>query len=135
MDFHGKRIRELEEEIKQQAEYIEFLKEDIEGLKKTKGVLKKWLKEEKIHFNRFVRQGLKINKDNEFVAWHYVVFPVSGIPGTLDILDVRELIQEILESELATSEFKKYTIETIDYSHRGNLWYVQLGHVIKLIKE
>lgn len=135
MDFHDKRIRELEAEIKQQAAYIEFLKEDIEGLKKTKGVLKKWLKEEKIQFNRFVRQGLKITKDNEFFAWHYVVFPISGIPGTLEILDVKELIQEILKTELVTSEFENYTIETIDYSERRKLWYVQLGHVIKLIKE
>ncbi|MEK3823009.1 hypothetical protein MKY20_28490 [Cytobacillus sp. FSL W8-0315] len=135
MNLYNQKTSELEAEIKQQAEYIEFLKDDIEGLKKTKEVLKKWLKEEKIHFNRFVRQGLKITKGNEFFAWHYVVFPVSGIPGTLDILDVKELVQEILKSKLANSKFEKYTIETIDYSERGKLWYVQIGHVIELIKE
>lgn len=130
-----KRIRELEKENQQQAEYIEFLKEDIKGLKSSKEVLKKRLLDEKIQFAGFVRQGLKITDGNEFFGRHYVVFPISGIPGTLNILDVRELIHEILKLELATSEFKDYTIETIDYSQRGSVWYVQMGHVIKLTKE
>jgi hypothetical protein len=130
-----KRTRGFEKENQQQAEYIEFLKEDIEGLKKAKEVLKKRLLEEKVQFAGFVRQGLKITNGNEFYGWHYVVFPVSGIPGTLNILDVREMILETLKFELATSEFKDYIIETIDYSERKNIWYVQVGHVIKLNRE
>ena len=135
MDPIEKRMRGLEKENQQQAEYIEFLKEDIEGLKKSREVLKKRLLDEKIQFAGFIRQGLKITNGNEFFGWHYVVFPVSGIPGTLNILDVREMIQETLISKLTTSEFKDYIIETIDYSERRNVWYVQMGNVIKLNRE
>lgn len=135
MDSIEKRMRGLEKENQQQAEYIEFLKDDIEGLKKSREVLKKSLLEEKVQFAGFVRQGLKINNGNEFFGWHYVVFPISGIPGTLNILDVRELIQERLKSELANSEFKDYIIENIDYSQRRNVWYVQMGHLIEMNRE
>lgn len=135
MDSIEKRIRGLEKENQQQAEYIEFLKEDIEGLKKSKEVLKKRLLEEKVRFAGFVRQGLKITNGNEFFGWHYVVFPISGIPGTLNILDVREMIQEILKTQLVNSEFKNYILETIDYSERRNVWYVQMGHAIELNRE
>jgi hypothetical protein len=127
-----KRIRELEKENKEQAVYIEFLKEDIEGLKKSREVLKKSLLEEKVQFSRFVRQGLKFRDGNEFYGWHYVVFPISGIPLTLEIEDVKEMIKETLSSELKMSKFKDYILESIDYSERKQIWYAQIGKVIKL---
>lgn len=135
MNLIEQKIRKLEKENQQQADYIEFLKEDINGLKKSKEVLKKRLLEEKVLFDGFIRQGLKITNGNKFYGWHYVVFPISGIPGTLNILDVRELIQETLKLELATSEFKNYVIESIDFSQRRNVWYVQMGHAIELNRE
>lgn len=116
---------ELETNLQKQKEYIDLLKEDIEGLKKDKATLKQYLKGNMTR-STFVRQGLKSISNGSF--WiHYLVFPVTGIPLNLNIKDIRELIEEVMQPLLQKGgSFEGYQIEKIDYSERKKIWYVQV---------
>jgi hypothetical protein len=132
MDTLQKKVAQLELQNDELSEYIKVLKDDIASLKESKKILKKYLKENKDLFKGFIRQGLKIKDGSEFYGWHYVVFPLTGIPRSLDIVDVKSMIQDILQVELADTKFKDYSIESIDYSERGSRWHVQVGKAIPL---
>jgi hypothetical protein len=129
MDDLKREISALEYDKQQLEDYIQLLKRDNERLRKDKKILKVFLKENKLFLDKFSRQGYRYDKDDW--GWHYLVFPVKGIPGSLDIKDVKQLIEEVLTPYLAKGgEYAGYSIESLNYSERGNNWYVQIGNLI-----
>ena len=125
--------KELEIENQQQRDLIELLNRDINGLKRDKEVLKTFLKEEKLVNHGFVRQGLRLLKDG--FARHYVVFRIKGIPVSLDILDIKEIIQGLIQPFLEEgADFYDYELERMDYSERKKTWYVQIMKEIDVLK-
>lgn len=137
MDTTNVDLNVLKWEMEKQKEYIDLLKKDISGLTKDKSVLKKYLKDEKMLLTGFIRQGVRDINNGDF-WYHYLVFPVKGIPVSLDIKDVKALIEEIMDPLLQKGgEFEGYKVEKIDYSGRKQIWYVQVWKIIDtlIVKE
>lgn len=129
MDSANVDLNVLKWEIQKQKEYIDLLKQDIAGLTKDKAALKKYLKEEKMLVTDYIRQGLRDVDNGDFWV-HYLVFPVTGIPVSLNIKDVKSLVEEIMDPLLQNGEYEGYKIERIDYSGRKQTWHIQVCKII-----
>lgn len=119
-------LKYKKEELENQ---ITLMERDIEGLKKSKKILKASLKEKHLWLDNFTRQGYRYHDESR--VWHFMVFPVKGIPGALDIRDVKELIEEVFSDYLKVEgKYEGYFIESVNYSERKKVWYVQIGSVV-----
>lgn len=125
-------IKELETKNQQLKDKILLIEQANEALIRDKKSLKTYLKENKLLMNGYVRQGLRYLDVYEPVwATHYYVLQIEGIPLTLNILDVQELILKSINKDLDNGGmFEGYKLVNFNYSGRSQCWYVQIEKVI-----
>lgn len=133
-----RKITALEFDKQQLQDQILLLKRDNQTLIRDKKVLKSYLKEKKILVYEFTRQGFRYDQVYKDWGWHYMVIPIQGIPLSLDITDVKEIIEKALSDYIEKGGiYSGYEIKHFDYSERKNIWYVQIEKYldIKVKKE
>lgn len=124
-----RKITGLEYDKQLLQDHVLLLKRDNQALIRDKKTLKDFLKRNKVVVYEFTRQGFRY--DYADWGWHYVVIPIEGIPLSLGIIDVKELIENALKELLAKGGiYSEYEIRHFDYSERKNLWYVQIEKMI-----
>lgn len=132
MDNVKKKMTELAYDNELLQDEILLLKQSNEALIQDKKSLKLFIKKNKLLISGYVRQGLRyLDIQEPYFAIHYYVLKVEGIPLTLDILDVQELIESVIGDSLAPNgPFPEYKMRDFNYSERGQCWYVQIEKVI-----
>lgn len=126
-------IAVLELENQQLEDVIALLKRDNASLQRDKKALKTFVKKNRIQIYEYVRQGFRYeyNRHNSDWGRHYLVIPVEGIPLSLQIADVKQLIEEALNPYLKKEEiYDGYKIMHFDYSARKKVWYAQIEKLL-----
>lgn len=127
-------IKELELINQRMQDEIMLLKQANQALIEDKKSLKAFIKEKELMINGYVRQGIRYQDITEpYFGVHYYVIKVEGIPLSLNILDVQELIKEVVQESLDEGgKFEGYLISKFDYSSPAKAWFVQIEKVIDM---
>lgn len=133
-----RKIAVLKMEKEQLQGDITLLQRDNDALRRDKKALKTLIKKNKMMIFEYIRQGFRYeyNQFNSDWGYHYLVLPVEGIPLSLAISDVKQLVDETLKPYLDDGGvYEGYTIMHFDYSARKKIWYVQIEKKIDTLKQ